>query len=77
MLDRSLGLPITFVLALSVTSPVAKKLSYPAYEILQRGSLKELLSGNQNSQELMSEAGDAVSGRRLAQSCMYGYWRRC
>jgi hypothetical protein len=76
MMDRQLGLPITFALALAAASPSAKPLlSGDAGELLQRGTLKELLSSAQDE----SAAGQAKSGApdRMAQSCGNKIWRRC
>jgi hypothetical protein len=76
MMDRQLGLPITFALALAAASPSAKPLlGEDAGELLRRGTLKELLSSVKDE----PAAGQAKSEtpHRMAQSCSNPIWRRC
>jgi hypothetical protein len=76
MMDRQLGLPITFALALAAASPSAKPvLGEDASELLQRGTLKELLSRTQD--EPVAGQAKSEDPGRMAQSCGNKIWRRC
>jgi hypothetical protein len=76
MINRQFGLPITFALALAAADPSAKQLlNAGASDLLQRGTLKELLSRTHN--ESSPEQADRVAAERMAQSCSNGVWRRC
>jgi len=75
-MDRHLGLPITFALAMAAANPSAKPmLGEDAGELLQRGTLKELLSRAQG--EPMAGQAKREALDRMAQSCGNQIWRRC
>jgi len=72
-----LGLPITFVLALSINHPLARDPTNPDLRgLLLGGALKSFLAHGQRDQE--SENGTVKGGAqdRLAQ-CANPIWRRC
>jgi hypothetical protein len=72
-----LGLPITFVLALSMTHPLARDpANADTRGLLQGGALKPFLAHGQRDQG--SENGTVKEGAqdRLAQ-CANAIWRRC
>lgn len=76
MMDRQLALPITFALALAAANPSAKPLlGEDAGELLQRGTLKELLSRAQDEPVAGQAKNEAPD--RMAQSCGNKIWRRC
>jgi hypothetical protein len=86
MLDRKFGLPLAFLLAMSLAPADAKQLSSADLkDLLQRGSLKELLSSGQDGQAdnpRSAEEQNSVSVTRMAQwfnwmNCFNGFWRRC
>jgi hypothetical protein len=76
MINRHLGLPITFALALAVADPSAKQLlDAGASELLQRGTLKELLTRGHDEPETAQVEG--VASDRMAQSCSTRAWTKC
>jgi len=76
MINRNLGLPMTFALALAVANLSAKQLlNASTSEILQRGTLKELLS--QSHDVSTTERVEGMASGRMAQTCSNGVWRRC
>jgi hypothetical protein len=77
VMNRQLGLPMTFALALAVADPSAKQLlDAGASELLQRGTLKELLSRGHDGPATAPVEGVA-SDRLAQQSCSNPVWRRC
>jgi hypothetical protein len=84
MLDRRLGLPLAFLLAMSSGDQAARKLAaMGSDEPLKRGSLRELLPADfTNSDSNITQGSNAASDGRLAQwfnflNCFAGNWRRC
>jgi hypothetical protein len=76
MINRHLGLPISFALALAVADPSAKQLlDAGASELLQRGTLRELLPRGHDEPGTAQVEG--VASDRVAQSCSNAVWRRC
>jgi hypothetical protein len=76
MMDRHIGLPITFALAMAAANPSAKPLlGEDASELLQRGTLKELLSRAQD--EPVAGQAKRAAPDRMTQSCGNQIWRRC
>jgi hypothetical protein len=74
MINRHLGLPITFALALAVADSSAKP-PLGADELLERGALKDLLPRTRDEPANRQAGGAAMD--RVAQSCFNGVWRRC
>ena len=80
MLDSKVGIPLTFLLALSAVGPAAAAVKPgQTAESLTPGSLRNLLDqAKPPSGDSASEArGNRGSAGQLAQGCWYGYWRRC
>jgi len=79
MVDSKVGIPLTFVLALSVATPVAAAATFDIAKPLWPGSLRNLL--DQKSSHAGDGASEGVGSRgsmpRMAQGCWVGYWRRC
>jgi hypothetical protein len=80
MLDSKIGIPLTFLLALSAAGPAAAAVKPgQTAESLTPGSLRSLLAQERLPAEDRSgeTPGNRDSTGRLAQGCWSGYWRRC
>jgi hypothetical protein len=76
----SSNLPLAFLVALSATTPNAQAtLSARTPALLQPGSLRALLDQGASVAGDPFDRPQAQPGAvtRTAQSCIYGYWRRC
>jgi hypothetical protein len=84
MNDRTLGIPIAFLLAAAAAHPaVAKKFeTFPAMDLLRAGSLSDLLPASPAKPNDSAPRNAQTPSQRVTQwfngnMCFNGAWRRC